>query len=465
TIGIGTFGWSLLLVMTAMVLVATLVQEDSPARDDAFWVTKPLAPTAVFAAKLLVIALLATIGLVGQALALNAHDVPLHDFPAHLAKSAYSFAAIIVTFAVFAALTRNLRSLVVSVIVLFVLMQFIGTALMRADETPAGAPAAPFVGAAMLAAMLLLIGHQYVTRRVRRGIALGLFIVAAFWAATAAFPRSAGVAPVVAADDYLPSERFVARIITESLDYGHGQFRVVLVPALREADVRYRLLEPSALLIGEDGAVETLVVVSTSERIGPPAELPDGMRWHGAPEGFDDATLGVNHRPGQVERIRAGTARLVIRGVIEQQERTSNLVLPLERGHTAAVQGTRLRVLRVGSGLEPVIDLARTRVLEPARVPRVPPRGGDLNTRDMEYTLVNAKLGEAYPLMERGYSSNPLALVLPGPTTTVGDVKLGPLWELHYRAAPPDAAWLRDAVLHAARWRAVAHYPVRVDVR
>jgi hypothetical protein len=45
------FPWTLLGHVLAVVLCAVFVQADSPSRSDAFWVTRPLYPSAVLAAR------------------------------------------------------------------------------------------------------------------------------------------------------------------------------------------------------------------------------------------------------------------------------------------------------------------------------------------------------------------------------------------------------------------------------
>ncbi|MGD8321777.1 MAG: hypothetical protein PVJ02_15120, partial [Gemmatimonadota bacterium] len=55
------------LTLASWLLVAFLIQSDPTARTDAFWVTRPLAPSAVMAAKLAVAALvLVVLPLFGQ---------------------------------------------------------------------------------------------------------------------------------------------------------------------------------------------------------------------------------------------------------------------------------------------------------------------------------------------------------------------------------------------------------------
>ena len=65
-----------LVVIAGVVLVATLIQSDSPIRADAFWATRPLSPTAVLLAKiLLVVVIVVALPVAAQAFAVSSFDI------------------------------------------------------------------------------------------------------------------------------------------------------------------------------------------------------------------------------------------------------------------------------------------------------------------------------------------------------------------------------------------------------
>ena len=77
----------LLLVGLGMFLVAVAIQADPPTADDAMWRATPLAPSAVLAAKLALVALLLVIGLSGQFVALRAYQLGSADVIGYLLQS------------------------------------------------------------------------------------------------------------------------------------------------------------------------------------------------------------------------------------------------------------------------------------------------------------------------------------------------------------------------------------------
>jgi hypothetical protein len=80
------------VVLLGTVLLAFLVQADSPARSDSLWVILPLRSSAVFAAKLLVgVVVLIGIPLLGQLAGLRAHDVAPGNLAGLLGQSALSY--------------------------------------------------------------------------------------------------------------------------------------------------------------------------------------------------------------------------------------------------------------------------------------------------------------------------------------------------------------------------------------
>lgn len=59
--------WSALATLLALTAIAQVVQDDPAIRDDAFWVSRPLSPSAVFVAKTLTLVAAVGIAAVGQA--------------------------------------------------------------------------------------------------------------------------------------------------------------------------------------------------------------------------------------------------------------------------------------------------------------------------------------------------------------------------------------------------------------
>jgi ABC-type transport system involved in multi-copper enzyme maturation permease subunit len=98
------------LVLLGMIIAAVVVQDDSPARNDAFWQTRPLDPAAVFMAKLAYVgAALLAVALVAQAVALLGFGIGAGELARLLGGSALLYGALLALALLAASLTRGKR--------------------------------------------------------------------------------------------------------------------------------------------------------------------------------------------------------------------------------------------------------------------------------------------------------------------------------------------------------------------
>ena len=103
-----------LVVIAGVVLVATLIQNDSPIRADAFWATRPLAPTAVLLAKiLLVVVIVVGLPVAAQAFAISSFDIHGAALVRRLFTATSEYARWLLIALALASLTKDLKSLIV----------------------------------------------------------------------------------------------------------------------------------------------------------------------------------------------------------------------------------------------------------------------------------------------------------------------------------------------------------------
>jgi hypothetical protein len=463
-VGLGSFGWSLLFILLAMAHTVSLVQADSPSRADAFWVTRPLRPSAVFGAKLVGILLLGGIGLIGQVIVLSAFAVETRAYPALLGRSLVSVSISLAAIALLAALTKDWRALLVAAIAILVVPQLLFQGGAR--ELSLVEVAAPVMhNALVVAALLLLLAHQYQTRRVLRGAAMtAAVVIGASLLSSAASTRAPSLDRIArSAQPRSVPPVLLASLDSTSLGDGRTQLQVALAIDQPAADHRYRLVQHEVAIIDPDGSEQPLQVSNSptwiwvdagAEPLNPPG-MPGGDR------------LFVERTPAQAHRLADGTARLVVRGYLEVQQATEPVIVPLQRGHTATAPGTRVRVLHARADADDVsIDLSLAHLV-PQGAPHWQIRDIGIQHRPRAFSLVNTVSGERYRLEERGGSSHALGLVLPGPRMTrsdLTDVRI-PVDAARGTAPRPDEAWLAASVLHVTHWHPVGIHAVEVQVR
>ncbi|HEX4469989.1 MAG TPA: hypothetical protein VH080_10655, partial [Gemmatimonadaceae bacterium] len=110
-----------LVVVLGCIVGAVVVQGDSPTRAEAFWRSRPFRPSAMLAAKLLVVTgIVIAVPLLGEAIGLAAFDVPGRDVPLLLLGCLTSFGLWLMISVLLGSLTSDLRSFVVAFIVMLI---------------------------------------------------------------------------------------------------------------------------------------------------------------------------------------------------------------------------------------------------------------------------------------------------------------------------------------------------------
>ena len=460
--------WTVALVVMGMVLLAVLVQADSPARTTPFWITLPLHPSAVFTAKLLVgVPVVLGLALVGQAAALSAHAVSGGDLPELLGHSAVVFGLWLGTAAVIGALTPDLRTFLLA-LTLTTVGWGIGMSVVSSRLASLGHSGAlpVLVPLAAVFCMVVLLAHQYLTRHVRRGVAAGALL----WAGSLLIP------PLVAhstssgdlAAGVVPGPLRAATFTIDSMHFRSGSEPMMMLRAKGLSPVHhYVLVAPVVELRMEDGSSAPVRIEDTFIWLGHSAVRVEGIRWINRTEPAQESQesamgVGLTLTPAQRRALEQGRARLTLRGRVEVREPRLRMDLPLVAGAAAVRQGVRMQITRAEVLAQgPSVEVQSSSI--PA--PRTGGSGAEIWSvpSPAEHVLVNRSRGEGLVMNQRSSHGSSGGLVLPGPGTQALRVVLEPVGTASPDGIDVDAGWLNGARLLVLEWARLGSYPVAVQ--
>lgn len=460
--------WMFVLVLLGMNILVSLVQADSPARSDAFWATRPLYPLAVFGAKIAVaLLLLLGLALLGQLVALLAHDVAAPDLPGLLAESALSYGRWLGVAAVIAALTRDLRTFLV-VLVVGTIAWGMGTGIIASRMGPREAPGSSLIlNIAAVVSMLLVLAHQYVTRNVRWGVSIAGLLAFASMLYPLAGSRASSASQEVPNHLRLTGIR-MEEVRFQQMTGGGTQARLRLRLQGASKFHRYALISPAVRLHLPNGSTED---ISMDQPFVPPGTptLPftEEFQWLGAHNSPGDSlfTLSIDLSESQREALSRSGTRLVLRGAVEVQEPRVLPLLRLHPGVVAARRGERVRVEGVERTAEDPSVKVRLSSVSSSRSPDSR-RPGLFWAEPFTYALLNPQRREALALTRGASSGSDLALVLPGPRTSTETTELRPVQRYPKTSlAQVGEEWLTQARLLIVRWAPVGSYPVTIETQ
>jgi hypothetical protein len=189
-------GGMLLVVATGMLLLASLVQADSPTRPDAFWASHPHRPLAVMFAKLVLAAIVIVVpALVGQYAALSVLAVTGATAARLLGAAMLIYAAWLLATLVISAITPDIRTFIL-VLIATPIALILAANLFIPKAPTMSMSAGAGVGTAAFLAALIFVAVLYRTRDTRRRTWIVAFLVVACTAYTvvAASPDTTVVA-------------------------------------------------------------------------------------------------------------------------------------------------------------------------------------------------------------------------------------------------------------------------------
>lgn len=461
-----------LVPVVAVLLAALVVQADSPSRSDAFWVTRPLTPSAVLAAKLSLLALVVlALPLAGQLAALAVRGVPVARLPALLGESALEQAGLVTVGVAIAALTPDLRTFLVALVLAF-LGWSLGAGVLQLAAGPLPHRAAGWLSTSLLWTVggLALVAYQYRTRDVGRTLrvfALPLVGVLALSSAPLARPAEPLEEPPVAERlraseirvEVLESPRRQTGLASE--DRWWVRLGIELVDAPERH--RYALLEPTVTVRLPGGSefpqrsTGAWVMLSAGRgdfggavRLGEDGRAP----WSGG-------QLQVDLPERAARALVEGRASLELEGTVEVREARPFARIALRSGARVLQDGWRFQLIDIAPG--PDGPSARV-VFESVMSGR---SGGEWHGANQVFDVafVNDHRREALPLTFTGGSSNvgPI-LVLPGPRARIIGAELEPRLRVPTADSPVPEGWWENAELAVERWVPVGTYPIHESV-
>jgi hypothetical protein len=443
----------ILFNLLGMLIVAMLVQADSPARPGAFWMTLPLRSGAVVGSKLLImLGVLMVPPLIGQAVGLIVFDASVADLPRLLLQSAERYGYWLAFAALIAALTRDLRSFAVVLVgatLLSTVAGFVVMALLSSD--PVEVSSSPGETIVLLGLLTAIVLYQYFTRRTRRSVVAAITL-ALFYAFVVPVGRHLGATEFAAHHDVA----MVPEVTIEEarLDHRNSGVLVRFGTVGGQEDVRYLLRLSTVSVRMPDGSGTSDPQHIRSVHLNAPdpiaarglRRLDEGAVWRPSPSTHQDVRFGD---PRSLDFLGAG-ASLVVSGRIEAWRPEEPIELPVAVGADTVVDGARVRIegFTADRGVPHVVLRSSTvDALEPTRFM------GESTT----YLLVNEGRREALELERRGSSGSILMLLLPGASGWVQTLQLeSPQIRAEaseFEQVRVDDEWLRSARLVIVRWK------------
>ena len=478
-------GAMLLVVALGMLLIALLIQADSPTRPDAFWAMHPHRPSAVMSAKLALAALVIVLpAVIGQYVALSTLALGASVAGRMIIASAVLYFAWLLGAMVISAMTPDLRTFLLVIIVTPFILVFVA-GLFIAREAAASINVSAAVVPVAYIAPVMLVAFLYRRRDTRRRMWIAAFgtvactAYAIVFASLSAFadPASraerahkvalqfsagrlsrspAGSATLVfrmMADSALPGERIVFTPSVVSITLKNGK-----QITLRERIGEWALIEP-ALSVGTG----IPLVVGTGIPFVVGTENPHGMR---------SVAIQIPARDAGFADIDVAEVR--IEGDVRVITATLLGTMPFEEGASLTEPGTRVEVDRLAANPDPVVRLhVRSRVRA----------GTNLfaqvsGQRAFDVALVDDSARTARLLYPRGGRTFSGAMVLPGADVDNVLLELGvalpngnpafPEMErtpltgpvTHDALPEPGTSWRRNARLAVIRWAPEGNYHV-----
>jgi hypothetical protein len=421
------------------------------------------------ASKILV-ALLVLVGmpLLGQLVGLFLHDVDTHNIAGLLGESVLSYGSWLGMAAVIAALTRDLRTFLLALVLVtlgwFIGLQALGF-LLNPSMTP-GPPPPLVVPVVIVTGMLLTLAHQYATRDVRRGLWIAGALAVGSIVLPLVVPRPAW-SVIPASRGVPPHLRLVGLSIEDVRLRGGSKAQLQLRLQGVSPFHQYVLISTVVHLYMPDGSVLSHAINNFRGLNTPQLRLSETLHWLGERPRSRAFTISssIELSEAQAAALSHGGIRLVLQGQIQVREPSVMADLPLEPGATAAHDGRRVRIAGVGRTLEgPSVNVRISEVL-PASAPDFEKlRSGSTWESPFTYALVNWERKQALTLEKRGSSGSSFSLVLPGPYTWMETIRLEPTrHHPEISLARIEDEWLKPSRLLFVKWVPLGSYPVMIE--
>jgi hypothetical protein len=458
-----------LVVIAGVVLVATLIQSDSPIRADAFWVTRPLAPTAVLLAKiLLIVVIVVGLPVAAQAFAVSSFDIHGTALLRRVSTATFEYARWLLIALALASVTKDLKSLIVMFVCIPVALGITSDVWTSLFSNRVVFDASSRSGLISFDRLLVWVGavgcvalpFWLYARRDRGWKSLAAGIVAA----------ACGLMGVLDTPS-LPSTRPEDRTVRGDA------IAISLSPeqAINPNEIRLQIRATSAsagqrLTFNPDGAE---------------LYLADGTKMQ-ISAGFQALELG-SIRPLSLansvwltpDRDSAFAQTIILRPVLQQQSLVAKGIKKITLyGRISATAPQAVGSLRLAPGARLAVPGRRVSIREWAQSGQTEvtinsielPLSADAShqlesgSRVVDYALVNDARHEAIPLTVRGSSGGSSWLVLPGDEVLTREFTLDTREAFVGQTAGVDARWFDGARLWLVDWVPAGRYPVSAQV-
>jgi len=449
-----------LVVILGCFLAAIVMQTDSPARADAFWVTRPFHGSAVLVAKIVVVAAIVVgIALVGEAIGLSAFDISLARIAWMLFACFATFGLWLLLSMLLGAATRDLRSSIVGFIAVVISTVTLAGLLANRFSPLFFRPwvRSLFYVVAIGGALTTLVGLY-----VRRGRSLHAWAAASLMMgcalATASVPpsrprhqatsRTAGPIKVAidAPNTIIQSGRLALRFSA---------------PAAPDSLATHFTVSGVTVYLRDGTAVPLQYGVPVVQLRGADIPIASGTQWlvRGGflavpKDGFD---LELSGR--EMSLLSRGFNEVEVRGVVSLDRPRVMATLPLVAGAQVRAAGRETHIVSING-------TARGMLLD---VTTVALQSDEANTRlaafmtapGVSFALLNEQRRQAISLQSISSGGGSDWLVLPGTSLDQRTLRLQTL----LNRVPRDSLnvqsdWYRGARLLVAEWDTENEYPV-----
>lgn len=444
-----------IVVAFGMAMAATLVQSDSPSRSNAFWITRPLAPSAVFAAKLVLSALgVIGIGVAGEIIGLEALGLQGHLIGPLVLRSIALYSTWLLAAITIAALTPDFRSFVITILV--TVFAFL---LLAQTFFEAGLHLSTTVSAAGALLALGAVSYRYGRRDMTRAIwgLAGVGVFASLTVVVASPDRTLADSqdPRDSAQISLSGSAAVARRDALSLD-----LRVANGDSLHA----YTFICDTLIVHLSDGSTKSLVprwgVINLQT-----ASLPrlGVVRWH-SPGSRAVSKVAYALDDDEQIALARGVSSVELAGRVNSYAPDFTAALPLRPGQQAVRDGTRFRISKIEYPPDSMsVELMTVSVTGPksAPLPLLDLQDPFMWADAPRFVLVNRRLAEGLLLQSKSNSVSNGWVVLPGAPLEQRTTRLVPIRHLdQLDTIPSNRSWYSDAELYLFRWRARGTYRV-----
>jgi len=462
------------VVIAGMLLVGVVVQADAPARPDAFWATRPLRPSAVLTAKLLIALGVLVVGLAGQAAAISAFGMGGIPLAARLPRAAGAYALWLLVALLMAALTRDLKAFVAATVCILMApalatglwlspnqVESIGGTLVRVvvGASPAGVAAlhvAAWLGPPGCIVLLLWLYRGSDLRRSSRAACIAV----AAGGLLAAMNPPWTVWPWIGSRSVPPSDQIAAAAVSTAFllnPTDPSKDSVVIRATPPVAGQQLTLLNTDVAITLADGSIIHLTGPGAFTDVVRP-ELP-GARWVTATaHGEDGARSQLSLSPRAHQAMARGIVRVSVSPSILA-------AIPRVAGSVRLAKGELL----VRDGLTARIESWSYESGDATVNLRISSLSGDELDRavNVEFALVNHARHEALPLFQRNSVGGTDWLVVPGDSATTNVLSLTTRPDKPSAFEVRDPGWFQGARLVVIDKRVLGSYTAhtQADIR